>query len=189
MKGAIEKAEEIAQTTPHCFMPQQFNNPANPDIHRRTTAQEIWADTDGNLDMFLAGVGTGGTVSGVGEFLKKKKPSIKVIAIEPADSPVLSGGKPGPHKIQGIGAGFVPQNYHADVIDEVIQVTHQDAGLIARELARKEGILVGISSGAIVWAALEAAKRPENAGKTIVAMTCDTGERYLSTWLFQDESA
>lgn len=188
MKGAIEKAEEITAETPNSFMPQQFTNPANPDIHRRTTALEIWSDTDGAVDVFLAGVGTGGTITGVGEILKQKKSDIKILAVEPVDSPVLSGGKPGPHKIQGIGAGFVPKNYNAAVVDEIIQVSHQNAGHIARELARKEGILVGISSGAIVWAALEAAKRPENAGKTIVAMTCDTGERYLSTWLFQEES-
>jgi cysteine synthase A len=186
MRGAVEKAEEIAKTVPGSFIPQQFNNPANAEIHRRTTAEEIWKDTDGAVDIFIAGIGTGGTITGVGEVLKKRKPSAKIIAVEPVDSPVLSGGKPGPHKIQGIGAGFVPGVLNTKVYDEIIKVRHEDAGDIARQLARKEGILAGISSGANVWAALEVAKRPESKGKTIVTVICDTGERYLSTWLFQE---
>lgn len=186
MRGAVEKAEEIAKTVPGSFVPQQFNNPANAEIHRKTTAEEIWKDTDGAVDIFIAGIGTGGTITGVGEILKEKKPSAKVVAVEPVDSPVLSGGKPGPHKIQGIGAGFVPGVLNTKVYDEVIKVRHEDAGDIARQLARKEGILAGISSGANVWAALEVAKRPESKGKTIVTVICDTGERYLSTWLFQE---
>ncbi|MDX9820982.1 MAG: cysteine synthase A [Syntrophales bacterium] len=185
MKGAIEKAEEIVRTTAKSFMPQQFKNPANPEIHRRTTAEEIWRDTDGSVDVFVAGVGTGGTVTGVGEVLKQRKPSVKIVAVEPVDSPVLSGGKPGPHKIQGIGAGFVPEILNRGVIDEIIQVRHEDAGNTARALASREGILAGISSGANLWAALKVAGRPESEGKTIVAFICDTGERYLSTWLFQ----
>jgi cysteine synthase A len=185
MKGAIEKAEEIARTTAKSFMPQQFKNPANPEIHRRTTAEEIWRDTDGKVDVFVAGVGTGGTLTGVGEVLKQRNPAVRIVAVEPADSPVLSGGKPGPHKIQGIGAGFVPEILNRGVIDEIIQVRHEDAGNTARALASREGILAGISSGANLWAALQVAGRPESAGKTIVAFICDTGERYLSTWLFQ----
>lgn len=185
MKGAVAKAEELQRATPGSFMPQQFDNPANPGIHRHTTAEEIWADTDGGVDFFVSGVGTGGTITGVGGLLKKRKPSVKIIAVEPADSPVLSGGAPGPHKIQGIGAGFVPRVLDRALIDEIIKVSHQDAGEIARRLAREEGILAGISCGAAMWAALEIAKRPVAKGKTIVALLPDTGERYLSTWLFQ----
>ena len=185
MKGAVEKAEELAKTTPRGFVPQQFQNAANPEIHRKTTAEEIWNDTDGRIDYFIAGVGTGGTITGVGETLKKRHPALKVIAVEPADSPVLSGGKPGPHKIQGIGAGFVPEVLNRSVIDEIITVRHEDAGETAKRLAREEGILVGISSGASLWAALQIAAKPEATGKVIVALLPDTGERYLSTWLFQ----
>ncbi len=182
----MEKAEEIHRNTPGAFLPQQFNNPANPEIHRKTTAEEIYRDTDGKVDVFIAGVGTGGTITGVSEVLKNKIPGFKAIAVEPLDSPVLSGGKPGPHKIQGIGAGFVPGVVRKELIDEIIQVKHEDAGETSRRLAREEGILAGISSGANVWAALQVAKRPENKGKTIVTVVCDTGERYLSTWLFQN---
>ncbi|MFZ2656711.1 MAG: cysteine synthase A [Victivallales bacterium] len=185
MTGAVQKAEEIQKNTPGSFMPQQFNNPANPEIHRNTTAEEIFRDTDGKADFFIAGVGTGGTLTGVSDTLKKKIPGFKAIAVEPCDSPVLSGGKPGPHKIQGIGAGFIPGVVRKELIDEIIQVKHEDAGIIALRLAKEEGILAGISSGANVWAALQVAKRPENKGKTIVTIICDTGERYLSTWLFQ----
>jgi len=185
MKGAIEKAEELAVSNKNSFIPQQFKNPANPEIHRRTTAEEIWNDTDGKVDYVIAGVGTGGTITGIGEVLKKKKPSVKMIAVEPEDSPVLSGGKPGPHKIQGIGAGFVPDVLNRDVIDEIIQVAHENAGEMARRIAKEEGILGGISSGAAIWAALEVAKRKEAEGKIIVAILPDSGERYLSTWLFQ----
>jgi cysteine synthase A len=185
MKGAIEKAEELAASNKNSFIPQQFKNPANPEIHRRTTAQEIWNDTDGRVDYVIAGIGTGGTITGIGEVLKKRKPSVKMIAVEPTDSPVLSGGKPGPHKIQGIGAGFVPDVLNRNVIDEIIQVAHENAGDMARRIAKEEGILVGISSGAALWAALEVAKRKEAEGKVIVAILPDSGERYLSTWLFQ----
>jgi len=184
MKGAVEKAEEINKNTPDSFMPQQFNNPANPEIHRRTTAEEIWNDTEGKVDIFVAGIGTGGTITGVSEVIKKRKPSFKTVAVEPKDSPILSGGKPGPHKIQGIGAGFVPGVLNTGCYDEIVTVAHEDAGAVARRLAREEGILVGISSGANVWAALEVARRKENAGKMIVTIAPDTGERYLSTWLF-----
>ncbi len=186
MKGAIEKAEELVKETPNSFMPQQFDNPANPGIHRRTTAEEIWNDTDGNVDIFIAGIGTGGTITGVGEVLKKRNPSIKVIGLEPEDSPVLSGGKPSSHKIQGIGAGFVPSVLNREVMDEIIRVSHEGAGIIARRLAKEEGIFAGISSGAAIWAALEVANRPGSKGKTIVAILPDTGERYLSTWLFAE---
>ena len=186
MKGAIQKAEELAASTPNSFMPQQFNNPANPQIHRVTTAEEIWRDTDGTVDIFIAGVGTGGTVTGVGEVLKKKKSSVKVIAVEPEKSPVLSGGNPGPHKLQGIGAGFVPDVYNGDTVDEIVKVREEDAGNTARAAAREEGLFIGISSGAALWAALQVAKRPENEGKRIVVLLPDTGERYLSTWLFED---
>jgi cysteine synthase A len=186
MKGAIKKAEELAAANPNYYMPQQFKNPANPEIHRLTTAEEIWRDTEGKVDILIAGVGTGGTITGVSEVLKKKKPGFKAIAVEPAASPVLSGGKPGPHKIQGIGAGFVPDIFKKEVVDEIIQVTNENAGATARRLAKEEGILAGISSGAATWAAIEVAKRPENKGKLIVVIIPDTGERYLSTWLFQD---
>jgi len=185
MTGAVEKAEELARDMPNSFIPQQFKNPANPEIHRKTTAEEIWSDTDGNIDFFVAGIGTGGTITGVGEVLKARKPSVRIIGIEPEDSPVLAGGKPGAHKIQGIGAGFVPEILNRDILDEVIPVRHEDAGKIARRLAKEEGILVGISSGAAMWTALEVAKRAGAAGKTVVALLPDTGERYLSTWLFQ----
>jgi cysteine synthase len=186
MRGAIEKAQELADSNDNSFVPQQFNNPANPAIHRKTTAQEIWRDTDGLVDIFVAGVGTGGTITGVGEALKEHKPQVKIIAIEPSDSPVLSGGNPGAHKIQGIGAGFVPQVLDKKVVDEIITVKHVDAGVVARRLAKEEGIFVGISSGAAMWAALEVAKRKESQGKTIVVILPDTGERYLSTWLFEE---
>ena len=186
MKGAVEKAEELAKTTPNSFVPQQFNNPENPEIHRTTTAEEIWNDTDGKVDILVAGVGTGGTITGVSEVIKKRRPDFKAIAVEPDASPVLSGGSPGPHKIQGIGAGFVPQVLNRVVIDEVIRVTNDNAGETARRLAKLEGILAGISSGAALWAALEVAKRKENEGKLIVVVLPDTGERYLSTWLFQE---
>ena len=189
MKGAIKKAEELAQTNANSFIPQQFQNPANPEIHRKTTAEEIWRDTDGKVDIFVAGVGTGGTVTGVGEVLKKYKPSVKIIAVEPAASPVLSGGQPGPHKLQGIGAGFVPDIFNRTIVDEIIQVGNDDAFATARALSKTEGLLVGISSGAAAWAASQVAKRPENAGKVIVVLLPDTGERYLSTPLFTEPTA
>ncbi len=185
MTGAIKKAEELVVSNPNYFMPQQFKNPANPEIHRRTTAEEIWRDTEGKVDILVAGVGTGGTITGIADVIKKRKPSFKAIAVEPANSPVLSGGKPSPHKIQGIGAGFVPDVLRLDLVDEIIKVKDEDAGEMTRRLAREEGILAGISSGAATWAALEVAKRPENAGKLIVVIIPDTGERYLSTWLFK----
>jgi len=186
MRGAISKAEEIMKELPKSYMPQQFRNPANPDIHRRTTAEEIWKDTDGTVDVFVAGVGTGGTITGVGEVLKSRKPAVKIVAVEPADSAVLSGNQPGPHKIQGIGAGFVPAVLNTGIYDEIIQVANDNAGDVARKLARLEGIFAGISSGAAMWAALEVAKRRESKDKTIVVLLPDTGERYLSTWLFQE---
>jgi len=183
MQGSISKAEEIVRETPNAFMPQQFKNPANPEIHRKTTAEEIWEDTDGQVDILVAGVGTGGTITGVSEILKQRKPSFKAIAVEPADSPVLSGGEPGPHKIQGIGAGFVPDVLNTAIFDEVIQVANHQAFETARLLAKKEGLLAGISSGAAAYAAFQVAGRPENEGKWIVVILPDTGERYLSTTL------
>jgi cysteine synthase A len=186
MKGAVAKAEELARETKNSFVPQQFNNPANPAIHRKTTAEEVWRDTDGTVDFFIAGVGTGGTITGVGEVLKARKPAVKIIAVEPEASPVLSGGQPGPHKIQGIGAGFIPGVYNGNLIDEVIRVKEEDAGDTARALAKQEGILAGISSGAALWAALQVAQRGENKGKLIVVILPDTGERYLSTWLWDE---
>ncbi len=185
MVGAVTAAEELVNRIPNSFMPQQFKNLSNPGIHRETTAQEIWRDTDAGVDIFVSGVGTGGTITGVAEAIKKRKPELRVIAVEPAESAVLSGGKPGPHKIQGIGAGFIPDVLKRDLIDEVIQVASEDAGTIARRLAKEEGILAGISSGAAVWAATEIAKRKENKGKLIVVLLPDTGERYLTTGLFK----
>jgi cysteine synthase A len=189
MPGAVRKGEEIVAGNPRAFMPQQFKNPANPLIHRQTTGEEIWRDTDGRVDILVSGVGTGGTITGVAEVLKKRKPEFRAIAVEPADSPVLSGGRPGPHKIQGIGAGFVPEVLRLDLVDEVIKVSNDDAAETARRLARQEGILAGISSGAATWAALEVARRPENKGALIVAVLPDTGERYLTTWLFQQDNS
>ncbi len=188
MKGAIRRAEELASETPKSFIPGQFSNPANPAMHRRTTAEEIWRDTDGAVDVFVSGVGTGGTITGVGEALKEKKPGLRVIAVEPYDSPVLSGGAPGPHKLQGIGAGFVPEVLNTGVIDEVFKVKGEEAMTTSRKLAKTEGLLVGISSGAAAYAATVVAKRPEFVGKTIVVLLPDTGERYLSTSLYQDEN-
>jgi cysteine synthase A len=186
MKGAIEKAEQLCKEYPNSFMPQQFKNPANPAIHRKTTAEEIWKDTDGKVDIIVAGVGTGGTITGIAEALKPRKSSLRIIAVEPTGSSILSGGAPGPHKIQGIGAGFIPEVYKKELIDEVIAVKDEDAGETARRMAREEGILVGISSGAAAWAAIQLAGRGENRGKLIVAIMPDSGERYLSTWLFQE---
>jgi cysteine synthase A len=185
MRGAIEKADELAAQTPNSFVPQQFNNQANPEIHRQTTAEEIWADTDGKVDILVSGVGTGGTLTGVGEVIKGRKPAFKVVAVEPLDSPVISGGAPGPHKIQGIGAGFVPDVLNTGIIDEVFKVRNEEAFAIGQQLAKEEGLLVGISSGAAAFAALQLAARPENKGKLIVVILPDTGERYLSTALFQ----
>ncbi|MDO9572824.1 MAG: cysteine synthase A [Candidatus Omnitrophota bacterium] len=189
MKGAVKKAEELVKQTPNAIILQQFNNPSNPEIHRKSTAEEIWNDTDGLVDILVAGVGTGGTITGIGEAIKKKKPSFKVIAVEPDASAVLSGGAPGPHKIQGIGAGFIPEVLNRNIIDEVIRVTNDNAGQTARQLAKLEGILAGISCGAALWAAIEVAKRKENRGKVIVVILPDTGERYLTTWLFQEVKA
>ncbi len=186
MPGAIRKAQEIAASDPKYLLLQQFENPANPEVHRRTTAEEIWADTDGKVDILVAGIGTGGTITGVSEVIKKRKPSFRAVAVEPKDSPVLSGGKPGPHKIQGIGAGFVPRVLDMKVVDEIVQVSHEDAGVTARRIAREEGIVCGISSGAALWAAVQVARRPESRGKQIVVIVPDSGERYLSTWLFEE---
>ncbi|PRR76617.1 O-acetylserine sulfhydrylase [Clostridium thermopalmarium DSM 5974] len=186
MKGAIAKAEELAKNTPNSFIPQQFDNPANAEIHRKTTAEEIWRDTDGNVDIFVAGVGTGGTITGVGEVLKQRNPNIKIVAVEPVDSPVLSGGKPGSHKIQGIGAGFIPEVLNVDVIDEIIEVSNEDSFAATRELVKTEGLFVGISSGAAVHAAKVLAQREENKGKNIVVILPDTGLRYLSTTVFEE---
>jgi cysteine synthase A len=186
MKGAVKRAEELVRELPNSIILQQFNNFANPEIHRKTTAEEIWNDTDGRVDILVAGVGTGGTITGVSEVIKQRKPGFKAIAVEPDASPVLSGGSPGAHKIQGIGAGFIPQVLNRGVIDEIIRVTNDDAAAMARSLAKTDGILIGISGGAALWAALEVAKRKENKGKTIVVVLPDTGERYLTTWLFQE---
>jgi cysteine synthase A len=186
MQGAIRKAEELAAQTPHSFIPNQFTNPANPEIHRKTTAEEIWRDTDGQVDIFIAGVGTGGTITGVGEVLKKKKPGVKIVAVEPFDSPVISGGAPGSHKIQGIGAGFMPAVLNKSILDEIFKVKNEEAFETSRKLAASEGLLVGISSGAAAFAATQVAKRPDNKGKTIVSLLPDTGERYFSMALYQE---
>jgi cysteine synthase A len=186
MRGAVRRAEEIAAGVPNSFIPQQFKNPANPRVHRETTAREIWDDTDGKVDIVVCGVGTGGTITGISEVLKDRKPAVKAVAVEPAGSPLLSGGRPGSHRIQGIGANFIPDILRTDLVDEIIQVTDEDAGGTTKALARLEGILAGISSGAAVWAAVQVASRPENEGKFIVVLLPDTGERYLSTWLFTD---
>jgi cysteine synthase A len=186
VKGAIARAEELNKQIPNSFIPQQFSNPANPEIHRKTTAEEIWRDTDGKVDFVVAGVGTGGTITGIAEVIKKRKPSFKAIAVEPAKSPVISGGAPGPHKLQGIGAGFIPDNLNVKIVDEVIKVNEEDSGPVSKEVSQLDGIPVGISSGAAVWAALQVAKRPENKGKTIVVIVPSSAERYLSTWLFAD---
>ena len=186
MKGAIAKAEELNRQIPNSFIPQQFSNPANPEIHRQTTAEEIWRDTDGKVDFIVAGVGTGGTITGVAEVIKKLKPSFKAVAVEPVKSPVISGGTPGPHKLQGIGAGFIPVNMNTKIVDEVIKVDEADSGPVSKEVNQLDGIPVGISSGAAIWAALQVAKRPENKGKTIVAIVPSSAERYLSAWLFAD---
>jgi cysteine synthase A len=186
MKGAIAKAEELHKQIPNSVIPQQFSNPANPAIHRRTTAEEIWRDTDGQVDFVVAGVGTGGTITGVAEVIKQRKPGFKAIAVEPVKSPVISGGAPGPHKLQGIGAGFIPVNLNTKIVDEVIQVSEDDSGPVSKQVNAQEGIPIGISSGAAVWAALQVAKRPENKGKTIVVIVPSSSERYLSTWLFAD---
>ncbi len=186
MTGAVKTAEEMASKDSRYFIPQQFKNPANPEIHRKTTALEIWEDTDGRVDVLVAGVGTGGTITGISDVIKKKKPGLRAIAVEPENSSVLSGGRPGPHKIQGIGAGFVPEVLRMDLVDEVIKVSNENAGLLARRLAKEEGVLAGISSGAAAWAAIEVAKRQESEGKMIVVLLPDTGERYISTWLFNE---
>ena len=186
MKGAIAKAEELHAKIPTSVILQQFSNPSNPAIHRRTTAEEIWRDTDGKVDFVVAGVGTGGTITGVAETIKKLKPQFKAVAVEPAKSPVISGGQPGPHKLQGIGAGFIPVNLNTKILDETIKVNEEDSGPVSKEVNQLDGIPVGVSSGAIIWAALQVAKRPENAGKTIVAVVPSSSERYLSTWLFAD---
>jgi cysteine synthase A len=186
MKGAVAKAEELHRLIPNSFIPQQFSNPANPEIHRQTTAEEIWRDTDGQVDFIVSGIGTGGTITGVAEVIKPRKPSFRAIAVEPAKSPVISGGQPGPHKLQGIGAGFIPENLNTKIVDEVIGVHEEDAGPIAKEVNRLDAIPVGISSGAIIWAALQVARRPENRSKQIVAIAPSASERYLSSWLFAD---
>lgn len=186
MRGAVEKAEELVKKTKNAFMPQQFNNTSNPEIHRKTTAEEIWRDTDGAVDIFISGVGTGGTITGVGWTLKSRKPSVKIVAVEPEDSPVLSGGKPGAHKIQGIGAGFVPAVLDLKIVDEIIKVSNENSGEITKKMAREEGIFAGISSGAAMWAALEVARRKASEGKMIVVLLPDTGERYLSTWVYKE---
>jgi cysteine synthase A len=188
MAGAVRQAEKMAAADSRYFIPQQFTNPANPEIHRQTTAEEIWRDTEGKVDIVVAGVGTGGTITGISEVIKSRKSSFKAIAVEPKDSPVLTGGKPGPHKLQGLGAGFVPEVMRLELVDEIISVAHEDAGNIARQLAREEGLLVGISSGAAVWAAIEVARRSENQDKMIVVIIPSSGERYLSTWLFEELS-